>query len=35
VPGTEHLQHHQPEHHHHDDSSVNGHEEHFADENVG
>jgi hypothetical protein len=35
VPGTEHLQHHQPEHHDHDDSSVNGHEEHFADENVG
>jgi hypothetical protein len=46
VPGTEHLQHHEPEpeHHepeHHDDdqnhdeSNVNGHEEHFAEENVG
>jgi hypothetical protein len=40
VPGTEHLQHHRPEHHNHenrdhDDSSVNGHEEQLADENVG
>ena len=45
VPGTEHLQHHEPEaehhepgeHHdqHHDESSVNGHEEHFAEENAG
>jgi hypothetical protein len=41
VPGTEHLQHHEPEpeHHapeeHHDGSNVNGHEEHFAEENAG
>src|SRR6476659_7345808 len=40
VPGTEHLQYHQPEqeHHepeHHDESHVNGHEEHFAEEHSG
>ena len=40
VPGTEHLQYHdpEPEHHeaqHHDESNVNGHEEHFAEENAG
>jgi hypothetical protein len=42
VPGTEHLQHHDPEpehheseHHDHDGSNVNGHEEHFAEENAG
>jgi hypothetical protein len=41
VPGTEHLQHPEPdhheaeEHHDHDDSHVNGHEEHFAEEHAG
>lgn len=42
VPGTDHLQyhdpgpeHHEPEHHDHDESHVNGHEEHFAEENAG
>jgi hypothetical protein len=41
VPGTEHLQHPEPDHHeaeeHHDhaDSHVNGHEEHFAEEHAG
>lgn len=41
VPGTEHLQYHEPEQHHetdhvdHDESHVNGHEEHFADEHSG
>jgi hypothetical protein len=41
VPGTEHLQHPEPEHHkaeqHHNrnDSHVNGHEEHFAEEHAG
>ncbi len=40
VPGTEHLQYHEPaqEHHepeHHDESHVNGHEEHFAEEHSG
>jgi hypothetical protein len=41
VPGTEHLQYHEPEQHHetdhvdHDESHVNGHEEHFAEEHSG
>jgi hypothetical protein len=41
VPGTEHLQHPEPdhheaeEHHDHDDSHVNGHVEHFAEEHAG
>jgi len=41
VPGTEHLQHPEPdhhdaeEHHDHDDSHVNGHEEHFVEEHAG
>jgi hypothetical protein len=41
VPGTEHLQHPEPdhheaeEHHDHDDSHVNCHEEHFAEEHAG
>jgi hypothetical protein len=38
VPGTEHLQYHEPEQHHepdHDESYVNGHEEHFAEEHSG
>jgi hypothetical protein len=41
VPGTEHLQHPEPdqhqaeEHHDHDESHVNGHEEHFAEEHAG
>ena len=44
VPGTEHLQHHQPdpepehnehEHEHHDESHVNGHDESLVEENAG
>ena len=43
VPGTEHMQPHQPEpeqhdseeQHDHDDSHVNGHDEHFAEEHAG
>ena len=40
VPGTEHLQHHEPEHHeaeqeHHDESHVNGHDESLVEENAG
>lgn len=41
VPGTEHLQYHEPEHHdadhhdHHDESHVNGHDDSLVEENAG
>ena len=35
VPGTEHLQHHEPEQEHHDESHVNGHDESLVEENAG